>query len=107
MPAGSSPSKLSERSFRLGLFQPPPSKLRSGLIRADELYTLPELRRRLGIRQAAWRVLRRKGLPFHQVCKRVPVFGQDFFEFVHKQGQPQESLRSIASRGCLPSFIGL
>ena len=68
--------------------EPPPSKLLSGFIRADELYTLPELQRRLGIRQAAWRVLRRKGLPFHQVGKRVLVFGQDFFEFVKKQGKP-------------------
>jgi hypothetical protein len=65
--------------------EPPPSKLLSGFIRADELYTLPELQRRLGIRQAAWRVLRRKGLPFHQVGKRVLVFGQDFFEFVREQ----------------------
>ena len=52
---------------------------------ATKLYTLPELQRRLGIRAAAWRVLRRKGLPFHQVGKRVPVFGQDFFEFVRKK----------------------
>lgn len=63
----------------------PPAKLLSGCIRADELNTLPELQRRLGIRQAAWRALRRKGLPFHQVGKRVLVFGQDFFEFVRKQ----------------------
>ena len=65
--------------------EPPPSKLSSGFIRGDELYTLPELQRHLGIRAAAWRVLRRKGLPFHQVGKRVPVFGQDFFEFVREQ----------------------
>jgi len=68
--------------------EPPPSKILSGFIRADELYTLPELQRRLGIRQAAWRVLRRKGLPCYQVGKRVLVFGQDFFEFVRKQGKP-------------------
>ena len=67
--------------------EPPPSKLFSGFIRADELYTLPELQRRLGIRPSAWRVLRRKGLPFHQVGKRVLVFGQDVFEFVKKQPQ--------------------
>jgi len=69
--------------------EPPPSKLLSGFIRHDELYTLPELQRRLGIRQAAWRVLRRKGLPCYQVGKRVLVIGQDFFEFVRKQGQPE------------------
>ena len=69
--------------------EPSPSKLLSSFIRADELYTLPELQRRLGIRQAARRVLRRKGLPFYQVGKRVMVFGQDFFEFVRKQGQPE------------------
>lgn len=63
----------------------PPSKLLSGFIRSDELYTLPELQRRLGIRAAAWRVLRRKGLPFHQIGKRVLVFGQDFMDFVRKQ----------------------
>jgi len=65
--------------------EPPASKLPSGFIRGDQLYTLSELQRRLGIRAAAWRVLRRKGLPFHQVGKRVPVFGQDFFEFVGEQ----------------------
>ncbi len=69
--------------------EPPPSKLLSGFIRADELYTLPELQRRLGIRQAAWRVLRRKGLPFYQVGKRVMVFGQDFFEFVQRQDRAE------------------
>lgn len=65
--------------------EPPPSKLPSGFIRADEVYTLPELQRRLGIRAAAWRVLRREGLAFHQVGKRVLVFGQDFMDFVRKQ----------------------
>jgi hypothetical protein len=30
-------------------------------------------------------VLRRRGLPFHQVGKRVLVFGQDFMDFVQKQ----------------------
>jgi len=67
--------------------EPAPSKIPSGFIRADELYTLPELQRRLGIRQAAWRVLRRKGLPFYQVGKRVLIFGQDFMEFVRHQGR--------------------
>lgn len=68
--------------------EPPPPKLPSGVIRADEIYTLPELQRRLGIRQAGWFALRRKGLPYYQVGKRVLVFGQDFFEFVRKQGPP-------------------
>ena len=45
--------------------------------------------RRLGIRQAGWRALRRKGLPCYQVGKRVLIFGQDFFEFVRKQSQPE------------------
>ena len=65
--------------------EPLPSKLSSGFIRSDELYTLPELQRRLGIRAAAWRVLRRKGCRFIRSAKRVLVFGQDFFEFVRKQ----------------------
>ena len=69
--------------------EPPPSKLLSGFIRADKVYTLPELQRRLGIRPSAWRVMRRKGLPFYQVGKRILVFGQDFFEFVRTQGQPE------------------
>lgn len=70
----------------------PPSKLPTGFIRADELYTLPELQRRLGIRQAGWRALRRRGLPFHQVGKRVVIFGQDFFAFVRKQSEADQSL---------------
>jgi len=65
--------------------EPPHSKLLSSFIRVDELYTLPELQRRLGIRQAAWRVLKRRGLPCYQVGKRMLVFGQDFMEFVRKQ----------------------
>ena len=74
---------------RLPKTEPPPSKLLSGFIRADELYTLPELQRRLGIRQAAWRVMRRSGLRFHQVGKRVLVFGQDFFEYVREHGKTE------------------
>jgi hypothetical protein len=45
--------------------EPSPSKLLSGFISRDEVYTLPELQRRLVIRPAAWRVMRRKGLPFY------------------------------------------
>ncbi len=36
--------------------EPAPSKLLSGFIRADELYTIKERQRRLGFREAAWRV---------------------------------------------------
>ncbi len=57
--------------------EPTPSKLFSGFIRADELYTIKELQRRLGFRESAWRALKRKGLPCHQVGKRAFVFGQD------------------------------
>ena len=67
--------------------EPTPSKLLSGFIRGDELYTIKELQRRLGFREAAWRALKRKGLPRHQVGRRVFVFGQDFFEFARKQGE--------------------
>ena len=63
-------------------------KLSVGMLRADELYTIPELQRRLGIRASGWRALRHKGLPCYQVGKRVVVFGQDFFEFVRKQTPP-------------------
>ena len=67
--------------------QQPSPKLFVGVLRADELYTIPELQRRLGIRAAGWRALRRNGLPCYQVGKRVLIFGQDFFEFVRKQAQ--------------------
>lgn len=33
-----------------------------GVIRPDELYTLPELKRRLAVKNTAWRTLRDKGL---------------------------------------------
>jgi hypothetical protein len=69
--------------------EPQPAKLLSGFIRADELYTLPELQRRLGIRQSAWRVLRRKGLPCYQLSKRIVVFGQDVFEFIRQHGKAE------------------
>jgi len=68
--------------------QQPSPKLFVGVLRADELYTIPELQRRLGIRASGWRALRRKGLPCYQVGKRVVVFGQDFFEFVRKHCEP-------------------
>ena len=67
--------------------EPAPSKLFSGFIRGDELYTIKELQRRLGFRESAWQALNRKGLPCHQVGKRVFVFGQDFIEFTRKQGE--------------------
>ncbi len=76
--------------------EPAPSKLLSGFIRADELYTIKELQRRLGFREAGWRALKRKGLPCHQVGKRVLVFGQDFFEFTRKQGES-----GLSGRACL------
>ena len=69
--------------------EPPTSKLLSGFIRSDEIYTVTELQRRLGIRQSGWRALKRNGLRFYQVGRRVFVFGQDFFDYVRRSNPPE------------------
>lgn len=54
----------------------------SGVIRADEVYTIDEFKRRLRIRDATLRAARRAGLRVKYVHGRAFVFGQDWFAYV-------------------------
>lgn len=54
----------------------------SGVIRADEIYTIDEFKRRLRIRDATLRAARRAGLSVRYVHGRAFVFGRDWIEYV-------------------------
>ena len=45
-------------------------------LRADELYTLREFKRRMGLSESAWRALKARGFPVSRSGKRVFVSGR-------------------------------
>lgn len=53
-----------------------------GVVREGELYTLVEVRRRLGVSQAGLRVMRRSGLRVARFGKRGYVLGRDVIAFI-------------------------
>lgn len=53
-----------------------------GVINPEELYTLNEFKRRLGVRDATLRAARRKGLKVHYVHKQAYVYGRDWIRYV-------------------------
>lgn len=53
-----------------------------GVINPDQLYTLKEFTRRLGIRAATLRSARRAGLRVLYVHKHGYVYGRDWIEYV-------------------------
>jgi hypothetical protein len=53
-----------------------------GVINPDELYTLKEFTRRLGIRSATIRAARRMGLRVYYVHKHAYVYGRDWIDYV-------------------------
>jgi hypothetical protein len=53
-----------------------------GFIKADELYTLHEFKRRLGLNDAALRAARRKGLHVYRVHGRGFILGRDGIDYV-------------------------
>ena len=57
---------------------------RPGEVRADALYTLDEIRHRLGLGQAALRMARRAGLPVRTIGRRRFVLGKDLIQFVER-----------------------
>jgi hypothetical protein len=62
---------------------------RPGVVRADELYTLDELKRRLGVEVYALRQMKRAGLRVVQFGRRSYVLGRsvlEFFEGVESNG---------------------
>jgi len=58
-----------------------------GLITADTLYTLHELKVRLGLGTHAMRSARRSGLKVRYIGRRALVLGRDVIEFVEKHGK--------------------
>lgn len=58
-----------------------------GVIRADEMYTAAELKRRMGLGDYTWRQLRRQ-LPIIELGRKQYVMGRDAIAFFgNKSGQ--------------------
>ena len=61
-----------------------------GVLSATEVYTLPELQRRLRLGRHALRAMRRRGLRIHRVANRAYVMGRDFLDFIGRQPADRE-----------------
>ncbi len=59
-----------------------------GVIRPDELYTLTEIKQRLGVKAATLRAARRAGLRVYYVHRNGYVYGRDWIDYVL---QPQDA----------------
>ncbi len=53
-----------------------------GFVRPDELYTLSELKRRLGVTDATLRAARRAGLQVYYKHKHGFVYGADWIHYI-------------------------
>lgn len=60
----------------------PPEPKTVGAVVPDALYTLAELKLRVGWRDAAFRAAVRAGLKIYRSGKRIYVLGTDLIEFV-------------------------
>ena len=71
----------------------PPSTIQSssGSIRADELYTLPAVEKRLGFGVTAMRTARRNGLPVRYIGRKGFVAGKDLLEYFERHAKTYES----------------
>lgn len=58
----------------------------TGRISADELYTLEEIKARLGLGLAALRTARRRGLPVRKIGRRGYVLGRDLIAYLEREG---------------------
>ena len=58
------------------------SQYRPGAIVRDAMYSLPEIKSRLGISDSGLREARRKGLPVHRFGKRGFISGAELIDFV-------------------------
>lgn len=54
-------------------------------IQGDALYTLREFQARMGLEKAAWRSLKRKGLPTIKQGRRVYISGRAAIEWFEAQ----------------------
>lgn len=53
-----------------------------GVIRPEELYTIAELKNRLGVTNSTLRAARRSGLRVYYKHKHAYVYGRDWIEYV-------------------------
>ncbi len=58
----------------------------AGEIKADSLYTLDEIRARLGLGLAALRTARRRGLTVRRIGRRGYLLGRDVMAYVEQHG---------------------
>lgn len=56
-----------------------------GVIRADEVYRLDEVRRRLGLNDDALRAARRAGLKARKIGRRKFYIGSELIEYVRQR----------------------
>ncbi|MFA7462984.1 MAG: hypothetical protein WCY59_07570 [Anaerovoracaceae bacterium] len=61
--------------------------LAPGEIRGDGMYTLQEIRERLGLGTYALREARRRGLPVRRIGRRAYVLGKDLLAFAADERQ--------------------
>ena len=67
------------------------SKEVSGVIRCGELYTLFRFKKLLGLTEAAFRALKRRGLPVFRTGKRAFLIGDEVIEFIRGLKSERES----------------
>jgi len=69
----------------------------AGVINPEELYTLGEFKRRLGVRDATLRTARRAGLRVYYVHKHAYIHGRDWIDYVLKSKHRRngESVRDV------------
>ena len=62
-----------------------------GVIRPDELYTLNELKHRLGVTSSTLRSARRGGLRVYYRHRHAYVYGRDWIEYVLMSGDQKDA----------------
>jgi hypothetical protein len=64
---------------------PPAQAADTGFVLLEAIYTVSELKRRLGWSDATLRAARRRGLRVMRSGKRAYVAGNDFYEFLRRE----------------------
>ena len=74
----------------------------SGVISHDELYTLKEFKKRMGLTDTAMRELRRKGFKVFRIGKRAFVLGVAAMSFFAKEWVEEDESESGQDPGEIP-----
>jgi hypothetical protein len=74
----------------------------TGVIRAGELYTLTELKRRMGLGDSGWRELRDRGLQSVLIGKKTCVLGADVLRLVREMSR-ERTCRTASKSSKLPA----